>query len=172
MVIVYTGQGKGKTTAALGSALRACGRGWKVKMIQFIKGDWVSAELQAARRLSPDFEIIPAGAGFVGIQGDPHTREAHQQAARQALDLATRALSGEDLNLLILDEICNCLALGLLTDAQVKEFLDLCPPSLHLILTGRDAPPWLIDSADLATEMRELKHPFTKGAPAVAGIDF
>ena len=172
MVIAYTGQGKGKTTAALGAALRACGHGWKVKMIQFIKGDWVSAEVEAARRLTPLFEIVPAGAGFVEVAQGYLPKEAHRQAARQAIDLALQAMVQEGLNLLILDEIFNCLVLGLITDAQVQELLDRRPQSLHLILTGRGAPDWLIERCDLVTEMREIKHPFAKGAPAVPGIDY
>ncbi len=171
-VIVYTGNGKGKTTAALGMALRAVGRGWRVLMIQFMKGTWHYAELDAAQRLAPDFEIIPMGKGFYRILNDHYTEEEHRAAAAAALEFAhTKMLSGE-YDLLILDEINNALSTDLLPVGALLHFLDDKPPDFNIVLTGRGAPPELIERADLVTEMKEIKHPYQKGIFAQKGIDF
>ena len=171
-VIVYTGDGKGKTTAALGMAFRAVGRGWKVLMVQFMKGTWHYAELDTAKRLAPDLEIVPMGMGFYKILDDHHTEEEHREAATAALQFAhDKMLSGE-YDLLILDEVNNALNTGLLSLDQVMRFLDSKPPDFNIVLTGRGAPPELIERADLVTEMREVKHPYQKGIFAQKGIDF
>src|ERR671936_409018 len=102
LVIVYTGKGKGKTTAAIGIVLRAVGHGLKVGMIQFIKGEWYYGELTSSKRLEPDFELIAAGKGFVGIIDDDHRIEDHQNAAKQAIDLAKQKLSSNQFDVLIL----------------------------------------------------------------------
>lgn len=172
LVIVYTGKGKGKTTAALGMALRAVGRGWRVLMIQFGKGAWHYAELESSQRLAPDFEIMPMGLGFYKILDDAHTEAEHRSAARDALALAeSKMLSGE-YDMLILDEINGMLAAGLLSLQAVLSFIDARPQALTLVLTGRYAPQAIIDRADLVTEMREIKHPFQKGILAQKGIDY
>lgn len=171
-IIVYTGDGKGKTTAALGMAFRAIGRGWKVLMVQFMKGSWHYAELDTAKRLAPDLEIVPMGKGFYRILDDHYTEEEHRAAASAALQFAKdRMLSGE-FDLLILDEVNNAVSTGLLSLAHVQEFLDAKPADFHVVLTGRGAPPELIERADLVTEMREVKHPYQKGILAQKGIDF
>jgi cob(I)alamin adenosyltransferase len=171
-IIVYTGDGKGKTTAALGMAMRAIGRGWKVLMVQFMKGTWHYAELDTARRLAPDFEIVPMGKGFYKILDDHYTDEDHRAAARAALQFAREKMESGEYDLLILDEVNNALSTGLLPLEQVLEFLDAKPADFNIVLTGRGAPPALIDRADLVTEMREVKHPYQRGILAQKGIDF
>jgi cob(I)alamin adenosyltransferase len=172
LVIVYTGDGKGKTTAALGMALRAIGRGWKVLMVQFMKGTWHYAELDTAKRLAPDLEIVPMGRGFYRILDDHHTAEEHRQAALGALDFARAKMLSGEYDLLILDEVNNAIRTGLLPLSQVMNLLDAKPADFHIVLTGRGAPQELIDRADLVTEMREIKHPYQKGILAQKGIDF
>ncbi|MGE5263952.1 MAG: cob(I)yrinic acid a,c-diamide adenosyltransferase [Acidobacteriota bacterium] len=172
LVIVYTGDGKGKTTAALGMAFRAIGRGWQVLMVQFMKGTWHYAELDTAKRLAPDLEIIPMGVGFYRILDDHHTEEEHREAATAALQFAREKMLSGDYDLLILDEVNNAVSTGLLSIDQVLGLLQDRPPDFNLVLTGRGAPPELIERADLVTEMREIKHPYQKGIFAQKGIDF
>ncbi|HEX7588606.1 MAG TPA: cob(I)yrinic acid a,c-diamide adenosyltransferase [Anaerolineae bacterium] len=171
-VIVYTGNGKGKTTAALGMAMRAIGRGWKVLMVQFMKGTWHYAELDTAKRLAPDFEIIPMGKGFYKILDDHYTDEDHHAAALRALEFAREKMDSGEYDLLILDEVNNAVSTGLLPLDQVIALIDAKPSDFNILLTGRDAPPEFVDRADLVTEMREVKHPYQKGILAQKGIDF
>ena len=171
-IIVYTGDGKGKTTAALGMALRAIGRGWKVLMVQFIKGTWHYSELDAAKRLAPDLEIVPMGKGFYKILNDRYTDEEHRAAAHQALQFAREKMLSGEYDLLILDEANNAIRAGLLPLADVMSLLEAKPTDFHIVLTGRGAPKELIDRADLVTEMREVKHPYQQGIRAQKGIDF
>ncbi len=171
-VIVYTGDGKGKTTAAIGMAMRAIGRGWKVLMVQFMKGTWHYAELDTAKRLAPDFEIVPMGVGFYKILDDHHTDEEHRAAALSALQFARAKMESGEYDLLILDEINNAISTGLLPLGEVLKLLDVKPADFSVVLTGRAAPPELIDRADLVTEMREIKHPYQKGILAQKGIDY
>jgi cob(I)alamin adenosyltransferase len=172
LLIVYTGNGKGKTTAALGMALRAVGRGWKVLMIQFGKGSWHYAELDTAKRLEPDFEIIPMGKGFYKILDDHYTEEEHRAAAERALEFSQIQMLSGKYDLLILDEITGVVSAGLLTLEAVLKLIDEKPDDLTLVLTGRNAPRELIERAELVTEMREIKHPFQKGRLAQKGIDY
>jgi cob(I)alamin adenosyltransferase len=172
LVIVNTGDGKGKTTAALGTALRACGYGLKVVMIQFIKGPWKTGEQVSAKRLSPEFELIKAGKGFYRIMGDRLPEEVHRKAAAEGLRLAEERILSGACDLLILDEINNAVSDGLLTIDQVLTLVDRKPVAMHLILTGRHAHQRLLDRADMITEMREVKHPYRQGILAQKGIDF
>ncbi|MFQ6057823.1 MAG: cob(I)yrinic acid a,c-diamide adenosyltransferase [Anaerolineae bacterium] len=172
LIIVYTGQGKGKTTAALGTALRACGHGWKVLMIQFIKGTGRYGELEAAKRLAPNFEIIRAGKGFYRIMGDRLPEEVHPRAAEAGLALSRDRISSGQYDLIILDEINVAVHEGLIPVEEVLALLDAKPEALHLILTGRNAHPQIIERADLVTEMREVKHPYAQGIPAQQGIEY
>ncbi len=171
-VIVYTGKGKGKTTAALGIVLRAVGHGMKVGMIQFIKGEWYYGELTSSKRLEPEFELIAAGKGFVGIIDDDHPREDHQNAARAALALAKEKLSSGNFDVMILDEINYATKLGLISEQDVLEIIGLRPEHTTLVLTGNYAPDSVLQVADLVTEMREIKHPYQQGIKAKKGIDF
>ena len=172
MIIVYTGDGKGKTTAALGMAMRAVGRGWNVLMIQFGKGGWHYAELDSSQRLAPEFEIIPMGLGFYKILDDAHTEQEHRDAAQNALAFARAQMLSGKYDMLILDEINGSLAAGLVSLDDVLQFVDVKPKALTLVLTGRYAPQELVDCADLVTEMREIKHPYQKGILAQKGIDY
>ncbi len=172
LVIVNTGDGKGKTTAALGTALRACGYGLRVVMIQFIKGPWKSGEHVSAARLAPEFELIRAGRGFYKIMGDRLPEEVHRQAAADGLRLAGEKLDSSACDVLILDEINNAVSDGLLAVEQVLALIERKPPAMHLILTGRNAHPSVIEKAHMVTEMRELKHPYRQGILAQKGIDF
>jgi cob(I)alamin adenosyltransferase len=172
LVAVHTGDGKGKTTAALGTALRAVGYGKRVCVIQFIKGDWHYGELDGARRLEPEMEWIRAGIGFYRIMGDDRPEEAHRKAAAEGLETAREKIAGGEFYLVILDEINVALHEGLLNVKDVLDVLDQRPEAVHVILTGRNAPEELVDRADLVTEMREVKHPFQEGMLAQKGFDY
>lgn len=172
IVIVYTGNGKGKTTASLGVALRAIGHGLRVCMVQFIKGEWHYGELNSIKKLEPDFELIVAGKGFIGIIDDDHAFEEHVRAARTALDIVEQKISLDTFDIIILDEINYAVHLGLLQLADVLKILQNRPKHLSLILTGNHACEEIIMLADLVTEMKEIKHPYKKGIKAKRGIDF
>lgn len=172
IVIVYTGNGKGKTTASLGVALRAVGHGLRVCMVQFIKGEWHYGELNSIKKLEPDFELIVAGKGFIGIIDDDHAFEEHVRAAKTALDIVVQKISLDTFDIIILDEINYALHLGVLQLADVMKILQNRPKHLSLILTGNHACEEIITLADLVTEMKEIKHPYKKGIKAKRGIDF
>ena len=177
LIILYTGDGKGKTTAALGAAFRALGHGWRVLIIQFFKGDWpvVFGELEMGKRLAPQCEVLQLGKGFVKYMGDRKPFEEHLAAAKDALRLAWERIRSGQYDLIILDELLYAIeyaGVQLVTLEEACGLLDHKPPALHLILTGRRAPPALIDRADLVTEMREIKHPWQRKIPAQEGIDY
>lgn len=177
LIIVFTGEGKGKTSAALGCALRALGHGWRVCVIQFFKGDWpvVYGELEMAKRLHPQLEVLQLGRGFVKIMGDKKPFEEHVEAAKAALELTKERVFSGQYDVVILDEINYALGymdFKLIELEDVLELLRAKPPELHLILTGRNAHPEVIEIADLVTEMKEIKHPMKKGIPAQQGIDY
>jgi cob(I)alamin adenosyltransferase len=172
LVIVYTGKGKGKTTAALGMALRAVGHGMKVCMIQFIKGEWYYGELTSANRLEPEFELVAAGKGFVGIIDDDHDIKEHQASAKNALNFSRKKILQKKYDLIILDEINYAINLGLVSSLEVVNLVKQKPADLTLVLTGNHASQEIIEIADLVTEMREIKHPFQAGIRAKKGIDF
>lgn len=172
IVIVYTGNGKGKTTASLGVALRAIGYGLRVCMVQFIKGEWHYGELNSIKKLEPDFELIVAGKGFIGIIDDDHAFEEHVRAAKTALDIVEQKISLDSFDIIILDEINYAVHLGLLRLADVLKIVQNRPKHLSLILTGNHACEEIIMLADLVTEMKEIKHPYKKGIKAKRGIDF
>ncbi len=171
-VIIYTGGGKGKTTAALGLALRAIGYSHKVCMIQFIKGSWHYGELDSAKRLEPELEFIAVGKGFVGIIDDKSPREDHEKVAEEAIKICKEKISSKKFDVVILDEINYAIDLGLIKTEQVIELIKMKPDSLDLVLTGNHAKQEIIDLADLVTEMKEIKHPFKSGIKAKKGIDF
>jgi cob(I)alamin adenosyltransferase len=170
LVIVNTGHGKGKTTAALGTAFRAAGHGFNIIVIQFIKGSWKYGELEAAKRFT-NMHIEPMGKGFINLGG------AEPEAAD--IDLAARTwdrceeviLSGE-YDLVICDEVNYAISYGLLPVERVLKTLAQRPAPVHVILTGRDARPEIIAHADLVTEMKEIKHPYRAGISAQRGIEF
>ncbi len=172
LVAVYTGDGKGKTTAALGTVIRAAGYGLRVYMLQFIKGSWHYGELDGAELLKPYLTIERMGKGFYKIIDDNLPEEEHRQAAATAADRAIEALKSGEYDMVILDEINVAVMTGLLPAQKVLEIIDAKPKNCHLILTGRGAPQEVIDRADLVTEMREIKHPYQKGHLAQKGFDF
>ena len=179
--LVFFGDGKGKTTAAFGVALRAVGRGWKVLMIQYTKmGEWPKGEpmgeIHGARRLAPDFEVISTGIGFVNIFGDPYTLEEHREAAQNGLKLARDRIQAGQHELVILDEILGAVDQGQVDLEQVLELIRTKPHAVNLLLTGHDANKRFLDQllpeVDLATEMVKLKHPFDTGHQARKGLDY
>jgi cob(I)alamin adenosyltransferase len=164
MIFVFTGDGKGKTTAALGQALRALGNNKRVLVVQFIKSpEWKAGEEAAIKKLEPDCTLVKKGKGFVGILGDTLPREAHVKAAEEGLTFARREFASGAWDVLILDEINVALRLGLLKLPEIIDFVKRFPKERDLILTGRDAPQELYQYADYWTEMRGLKHPFQEG---------
>lgn len=171
LILINTGPGKGKTTAALGTALRAVGCGMKVLVLQFIKGSWHYGELEAAEALGSNFVLKQMGRGFVkvgGAQADPEDIRLVQAAweeARAAID------SGE-WDLVVLDEINYAISYGMLDAEVVAEALKGKPEMVHVILTGRNAHPLLVELADTVTEMREVKHAYQKGILAQRGIEY
>jgi len=171
LILVNTGDGKGKTTAALGMALRAWGQGMKVLTLQFIKGDRRPGESTAAEKLGPGFEIRPMGKGFIHNDGE-ESPDRHVHAAREALNVAVSEMNSGKYDLIILDEILYALHYGLVSIEDVLDLMAGKPERLHLVLTGRYAPPEIIRLADLVTEMKEIKHPFTKGVYAQRGIEY
>jgi cob(I)alamin adenosyltransferase len=172
LLIVYTGDGKGKTTAALGMTIRAVGYDWKVSVIQFIKGSWKYGELDGIKKLAPNVELNVMGEGFVGIIDDNKSIEVHREAAHKALELTFAKMASNQYNLIILDELNVAIKLGLVTREELEKVIARKPEKLHLVITGRGAIKWLIDRADLVTEMKEIKHPYQKGILAQKGVDF
>ena len=171
LVIVYTGDGKGKTTAALGMALRAAGHGKKILIIQFIKSFKRYGELKFVKKFDCGIEIKTMGKGYVKIKGDRFPFQEHVKAAKQALKFARDQISSKKFDIIVLDEINIALDKKLLTVKEVTDVIKQKPPDLHLILTGRGASKKLIQLADLVSEVKEIKHPFTKGIPAQKGIE-
>jgi len=185
MLYIFTGNGKGKTTAALGAAMRAVGEGKRVLMVQFIKGPWksgedavqviplIAQENSSTSSGSPSFRLVKMGKGFVGILGDSLPREEHEQAAEDALRFAQKEMESGAWDIIILDEVNNAMQLKLIAQKKVLAFVHEAAHKIeHLILTGRDAPQELIDMADLVTEMRDLKHPYEKGIKARRGLEY
>ncbi|MEW6054078.1 MAG: cob(I)yrinic acid a,c-diamide adenosyltransferase [Nitrospirota bacterium] len=172
LVLVMTGNGKGKTTAALGIALRAAGYRMKVCFIAFLKGDMHTGEIDGITRLAPDVELHLTGKGFCRIRGDCRPLEVHRVHAQEALALAREKMLSGSFDIVILDEISNALSLNLVDLPQVLDLIDSKPPLAHLILTGRDAHPEVIARAHTVTEMQELKHAYKQGIEPQKGIDY
>ncbi len=172
LIIVNTGPGKGKTTAALGTALRAVGQGLKVLMVQFIKGSWHYGELDAAKMLGDDhLKILPMGRGFVKVGAEKPDLE-DVRLAEEAWQFASGEIQSGRYDMVILDEINYAISYKMLDPEPVVETLKKKPEKVHVILTGRNAHPTLVEMADLVTEMREVKHPYQKGIPAQRGIEY
>ena len=169
LIIVYTGEGKGKTTAALGVAFRALGRGYRVAMVQFIKGKWKTGEQAFAQELTGRIDAFPMGDGFTWITKN---YEQDVASARKAWAKCLEVLADARYRLVIFDEICYVLKYNFLSVEEVLEGLKRKPAQTHVVLTGREAPPALIAAADLVTEMREIKHPYRQGLKAQPGIDY
>jgi cob(I)alamin adenosyltransferase len=172
LVIVYTGNGKGKTTAALGLAMRAVGYEHKVCMLQFIKGSWHYGEMDSSKKLEPNFELIAVGKGFVGILDDNSPREEHERYAEEALRICREKIFSGKYDVVILDEVNYAINLGLINVQEIIKIIGEKPANLDLVLTGNHAKEEIIELADLVTEMKEIKHPFKSGIKAKKGIDF
>lgn len=172
LTIVYTGKGKGKTTAALGIALRAVGYEKRICMIQFIKGSWHYGEMDSSKRLEPEFEMVAVGKGFVGIIDDKSPKEDHKEIANEAIRISNEKIQSGKYDIVILDEVNYAVNLGLISVNDVLNLIKSKPQEVDLVLTGNYAKDEVIEIADLVTEMREIKHPFQNGIKAKKGIDF
>ena len=180
MILVYTGDGKGKTSAALGNVFRALGHGWRVLVIQFMKGDWpiVFGELKSAKR-HPKLTIVQMGQGFVKIMGDKKPLSKHKSAAASALEFAKKKILSGKYDLVVLDEVLYALETAnvqLVSAPKLLQIMKIKPKKTHLILTGRindlKIRKQITRVADLVTEMKEIKHPYQKGISAQKGIDY
>lgn len=172
LVIVYTGNGKGKTTAALGMCVRAAGYKKKVKILQFVKGSWKYGELKGIKLLSEFVDMEQVGEGFVGIIDDDKDISVHKKAAKEGLEKARKLLQSGEWPIVILDELNVALDLDLVSLPDVIDLIEKKPPEIHLVITGRNAKPEVIERADLVTEMREVKHPYRQGILAQKAIDW
>jgi cob(I)alamin adenosyltransferase len=172
LLIVYTGAGKGKTTCALGTAFRAVGQGLRVLMIQFIKGSWHYGELDAAALLGNEkMEIRPMGRGFVKV-GGAETDPEDVRLCEEAWEYGCAQMQSGRYDLVVFDEINYVTSYHMLDAKKVVAAFAARPAHVHVICTGRNAHPLLVEAADLVTEMREIKHPYTKGVLAQRGIDY
>jgi cob(I)alamin adenosyltransferase len=172
LIVVLTGHGKGKTTSALGMALRAAGHDMKVCIIHFMKGDMYSGEIDGIRKLAPNVELHLTGKGFCGIYGNPYPYEEHRANAQEAIKLAKEKMFSGVFDMLILDEINNALKLRLVDLPQVLDLMERKPPLMHLVLTGRDALPEVVERAHTVSEVREVKHAFRQKIEPQKGIDY
>jgi cob(I)alamin adenosyltransferase len=172
LIVVITGHGKGKTTSALGMALRAVGHGMKVCIIHFMKGDMYSGEIDGVKKLAPYVELYLTGKGFCGIYGNPYPYEEHRANAQEAIKLAEEKMLSGNFDILILDEINNALKLKLVDLSQVLDLIENKPPLMHLILTGRDAHPKIIEKAHTVSEIKEIKHAYRQKIEPQKGIDY
>lgn len=171
LILINTGAGKGKTTAALGTALRAAGNGMRVLVLQFLKGSWHYGELDSIAGFGEDFQIRQLGRGFVkvgGAEADPEDLAMVQAAWQESKG----EIEGGEWDLIVLDEINYAIGYGMLEAEMVAETLRNKPEMLHLILTGRNAHPMLVELADTVTEMQERKHAYQKGILAQRGIEY
>lgn len=171
LLLINTGPGKGKTTAALGTAMRAAGNGMRVLILQFLKGSWHYGELDAAQTLGPNFVLRQMGRGFVKV-GGAETDPEDIRLVQSAWDEARQAIYSGEWDMVVLDEINYAIGYGMLDPAIVAEALRNRPPMVHVILTGRNAHPLLVELADTVTEMREVKHAYQKGIEAQRGIEY
>lgn len=171
LAIVYTGEGKGKTTAALGLILRAAGYKKRCLIVQFGKA-WFTGELKGIKKLAPEVKIIQGGKGFLGILGSKISKKEHRKAASEAFDLLYKEVLSDKWDIVVADEIVGAVSSGVLPLTKTLHLINTKPARLDLVLTGHHAPKMLIQRADLVTEMREVKHPFQKGILAKKGIDF
>jgi len=171
LIIVNTGPGKCKTTAAMGTALRAVGNGMRVLMLQFLKGSWHYGELDAVQAFGEKFVMKQMGRGFVKV-GGAETDPEDIRLVGQAWEEARHAILSGEWDLVILDEINYAIGYGMLDPAQVAAALRQKPEQVHVILTGRNAHPTIVDLADTVTEMKQVKHAYEKGVMAQRGIEY
>ncbi len=171
LIIVNTGPGKGKTTAAMGTGLRAVGQGMRVLMLQFLKGSWHYGELDAVQAFGGKFVMKQMGRGFVKV-GTEKPDPEDVRMVEEAWGEAEQAIQSGQWDLVILDEINYAISYGMLDPAKVAEALQRKPGMVHVILTGRNAHPAIVEIADTVTEMRQVKHAYEKGVLAQKGIEY
>jgi len=171
LLVINTGPGKGKTTAAMGTALRAVGNGMRVLMLQFLKGSWHYGELDAVKAFGDNFVLKQMGRGFVKV-GGAETDPEDIRLVEAAWAEAHAAIDSGEWDMVILDEINYAIGYGMLDPAAVAEALRERPEMVHVILTGRNAHPLLVELADTVTEMREVKHAYQRGILAQRGIEY
>lgn len=172
LVVVITGNGKGKTTSAMGMVLRACGHGLRSCIIQFMKGDLYTGEWDGVKLLGELVELHATGMGFCGIQGNPYSHAEHRANAQAAIKLVRTKIATGRFDIIILDEINNALQLKLIDLEQVVDLIKDKPERLHLVLTGRNARPEVLALADTVSEVREIKHAYQKDIEPQPGIDY
>lgn len=170
--IIYTGNGKGKTTAAIGAAVRAAGQGLRVKIIQFIKADNLKFGEHKLIEQIPNIEIKSFGKGFIGILGDKTTEKEHKLAADKALKELEKALKSKECNMVIADEILGAIYANLIDENKIITLIESCSCNKHFILTGRNASDKLISLVDTVTEMKEIKHHYQNKIASQKGIEY
>ena len=171
LILIFTGPGKGKTTAALGTAFRALGNGMRVLMLQFLKGSWHYGELDAAEKFAGQFELRQMGRGFVKVGAEKPDPEDVRMVEEAWLE-GEKAIQSGEWDLVVLDEINYAISYGMLDPEKVVESLKKKPEMVHVILTGRNAHPTIVEAADTVTEMRQVKHAYEKGVMAQRGIEY
>ena len=171
LIIVNTGPGKGKTTAAMGTALRAVGQGMRVLMLQFLKGSWHYGELDAVKAFGDKFIMKQMGRGFVKVGAEKPDSE-DVRMVEEAWAEGEKAIRSGEWDLVILDEINYAISYGMLDPAKVVESLKNKPEMMHVILTGRNAHPTIVEIGDTVTDMRQVKHAYEKGVMAQRGIEY
>lgn len=171
LILIHTGNGKGKTTAALGLCFRAIGQGMKALMLSFIKSSQKTGEMRAAKLLEPDFKMVLMGQGFIKTQKG-HFSEETIKNVKESWEYAKKEIFSDEYDLIVLDEINHLIDYGLLDVEDVVGVIQNKPRRLNLVLTGRNAKSQLIDIADLVTEMKEIKHHYKNGIKARKGIEF
>ncbi len=169
-ILIFTGNGKGKTTAALGMVLRASGHDLPVRIIQFVKNNVTTGEIAAITHL-PHVDLIQTGRGFIPPSGSPDFAR-HREAAERGLQLAAATVKSGDYALVVLDEICTAVSYGLIDEDEVTEIMLSTPEGTRLVLTGRGATSRMIELADTVTEMNCLKHGMAAGLPAQKGVEY
>ncbi|KPJ85487.1 MAG: cob(I)yrinic acid a,c-diamide adenosyltransferase [Spirochaetes bacterium DG_61] len=169
LFVVFTGNGKGKTTAAVGTALRALGHGCRVCLIQFVKGSWKSGELEALGRFSDLLDVHVLGKGFMFSCEEI---ERNREVAHRAWECARRIIASSTYDLVVLDELTYLIHFDLIDEGDVLQVISKRPAGMHVIVTGRHASDGLVAIADLVTEMREIKHPMNGGISCQKGIEF
>ena len=169
LLVVFTGDGKGKTTAALGLAMRALGHKCRVGMVQFIKGSWKSGELISVKRFDDLMDIYTLGRGFLL---DAEDIEKDKEAAKEAWEFAKDIIVKSKYDIVILDELTYLIKYKMVEEDEVIDFLIKKPNKLHIVITGRDASSRLVEVADMVTEMKEIKHPLNRGIKCQKGIEY
>jgi cob(I)alamin adenosyltransferase len=169
LVLLHTGNGKGKSTACFGQALRAAGQGLKVCIIQFIKGNWQTGEAMAFEALQDNVEFHVKGSGFTWQEKN---RDEIIKVARHGFDFARAKIMSGDYDMVVLDELTYLVSYNIITEEEVLDMISGRPPYVHLVISGRNASDGLIERADLVSEVKAIKHPYTAGVKAQKGIEF